>query len=482
LGMKIKRGVNRNMKKLLAVLCALLCLTSTAFAEITIIRQPETQTAEPGGNVSFSMEAKGVGGSGITWHFVNGETGEDVTGRKLSARFPGLKVRNPNTLNISLQNVTEEMHGWTVYCHMGPKNGGVDSEKVQLLIAGKESAESSASLSPDVENEARAEEQEEQPTTPAETQSETEASLSAGDAAAVSSDSGNTACPQIQGFDPDSKSYQFLQLGTYFYEEDGTKAPLLWRVLYREGNKLTLFTEYIIDTHQMYETEVYYGRNDKNKYKKHFNDPYEELGIYSWLNGEAAGTILSETDFSAAIIPHKVKETYKNASDEENVPEWPDEGAVPADRVVDREKYPYGQDLFYIMTYGDMKKARYGFPATSFGDAIEQEGEIAVPEAGRRKTWATPYARNKIQYPEWKQKLRLTVMSEYNGTSPYWAIKRRKNYYMAGIVGGNGHLSWRSMDSVQIGVRPAMRLDLSLLQVTGGSGTKEDPWIMEMNE
>jgi len=185
------------MKKLLAVLCALLCLTSTAFAEITIIRQPETQTAEPGGNVSFSMEAKGVGGSGITWHFVNGETGEDVTGRKLSARFPGLKVRNPNTLNISLQNVTEEMHGWTVYCHMGPKNGGVDSEKVQLLIAGKESAESSASLSPDVENEARAEEQEEQPTTPAETQSETEASLSAGDAAAVSSDSGNTACPQI---------------------------------------------------------------------------------------------------------------------------------------------------------------------------------------------------------------------------------------------------------------------------------------------
>ena len=78
------------------------------------------------------------------------------------------------------------------------------------------------------------------------------------------------------------------------------------------------------------------------------------------------------------------------------------------------------------------------------------------------------------------KKLQLTVMSEYNGTSPYWAVKRRKNYYMTGIVGGNGHLSWRAMDSVQIGVRPAMRLDLSRLKLTGGKGTREDPWRMTM--
>lgn len=511
------------MKKLLIMLGVLLCWASVALAAVTVTQQPVTQTVKAGGKVSFSAKAKGAGNGGITWHFVEESSGEDVTGRKLSERFKGLKVKNPNTLTITLQNVPEEMHGWQVYCHIGPKNGGVDTDRVQLLIEGLETGEAAeaAEAEPAEEKDPDAEAEEEpaedgdpdaeaeaEPAEDGNPDAEAEAEPAedgdpdaeaepAGDEdpdaeaeaqPAVSSrsgaaDSSDPVYPEILGYrDPDQ--YQFLQLGTYYYDENGGKAPLLWRILYREGNRLTLFTEYIIDTHQMYETDTYYDRTQKKKYKSHFNDPYEEQGIYFWLNGEMAETIFSDTDFSSAIIPHKVKETYKNEANESDVPEWPDEYTeamiAAGGGEEDPEKFPYGRDLFYIMTYGDMMKEWYGFPPTFSGDAIEQPGEIAVPEAGRRKTWATPYARNKIIYPQWKKKLQLTVMSEYNGTSPYWAVKRRKNYYMTGIVGGNGHLSWRAMDSVQIGVRPAMRLDLSRLKLTGGKGTREDPWRMTM--
>jgi len=70
----------------------------------------------------------------------------------------------------------------------------------------------------------------------------------------------------------------------------------------------------------------------------------------------------------------------------------------------------------------------------------------------------------------------------YGGSSPYWTIKRRPGYYMSGIVGANGHLSWSNMASVRVGVRPATIIDLNRLRVTGGNGTLESPWVMEVLE
>ncbi|MBP3721511.1 MAG: hypothetical protein J6J41_09275 [Clostridia bacterium] len=128
------------MKRILAILL-LLCLTlgslSVAQAAVSITKQPETQTVKAGGNVTYKIKAKGVGsGTPITWHFTNPATGESVTGKKLSSVVKGVKVKNPNSLSITLRKVPEEMHGWTAYCHIGPKSGGVDSDTVTILIAG----------------------------------------------------------------------------------------------------------------------------------------------------------------------------------------------------------------------------------------------------------------------------------------------------------------------------------------------------------
>ena len=526
------------MKRLLVVLCVLLFAATAALAEIEITEQPESQTVEAGGNVTFTVGASGVGSkTPITWYFTNPETGETTTGRNLESAVKGLKVPKANSLSITLKKVPASMHGWTLHCHIGKKDAGVDSEEVMILIAGEdapagesgkkdgteseeaeEPGEESAETGEEAasgENESPEDSEEPDDGAPEETgeEPETDSSEESGDgeearddggnetgtdgeSASGSADPGTIVYPEISGWNAGTQTYQYLQLGTYYYEENGGKRPLLWRILYREGNKLTLITEHVIDAHQMYETDVYYPAG-KKKYKNHFNDPYEELGMYFWLNGEMAATIFSESDFSAAIIPHKVKETYKNKPNEADVPDWPDEwtesgGTGQTTRTPEEEAalFPYGKDLFYIMTYGDMMKEWYGFPATFSGNTKENEGEIAVPESGRRKAYATPYAKSKVQYPEWKKLTSLYKLDvvtnykgmNYGGSSPYWAVKRRKNYYMIGIVGANGHLSWRAMDSVAIGVRPATRVDLSKLKCTGGSGTEKDPWVVRIAE
>ncbi|MBQ9251358.1 MAG: hypothetical protein IJ188_06135 [Clostridia bacterium] len=127
------------MKRILAVLalvCLLVACTSVAFAAITITEQPETQTVKAGGSVTFTVKAKNAGGEPTTWYFINPATGETTTGRKLADVVKGVKVSGPNTLKIKLSKVPESMHGWQVYCHIGNKNGGVNTDTVMLLIAG----------------------------------------------------------------------------------------------------------------------------------------------------------------------------------------------------------------------------------------------------------------------------------------------------------------------------------------------------------
>ena len=137
------------MKRLilvLMVLCLMFGVCSVAAAAVSIVEQPETMTVKKGGNVTFTVKAKNAGGSSITWYFTNPVTGEVVTGKKLSTAVSGLKVSNPNSLKITLKKVPESMHGWTLYCHIGPKSGGVNTDTVMLLIEGMEVPDTLATL------------------------------------------------------------------------------------------------------------------------------------------------------------------------------------------------------------------------------------------------------------------------------------------------------------------------------------------------
>ena len=513
----------KRLLTILAVLCLMLGCINEARAAITVTEQPETQTVKAGGSVIFSVKAKDAG-KVITWHFVSPDGGEDITGKKLSGRFKGLKVSNPNTLNIKLKNVPEEMHGWTVYCHLGKTSAGLDTETAMLLIEGKELPGEESGLGPTVEQgddesdlspaaeqgeseEAKDDEKSEAPDEEEgpdeseeaeadgevpkdweEPEAETEETGAAAGVGGETAEGSAAENGQIRGFIED-QDYQYMQLGSYYYSENGGKKPLVWRVLYRKGNIAQLITENVIDAMQMIKIEDFYTAVKKRNYKSKFNTPYEEMDIYYWLNGEMAEVIFENQDFSSAIVPHKITESKKGETDVPEEPGYQAEsgGNLSAD---EKEKFPYGKDLFYIMTYADMKNGIFGFPKTTHGNTKENEGEIAVPESGRRKAYATPYAKSKVQYPDWKKntaqyKLDVVTVYEgmtYGGSSPYWTIKRRPGYYMSGIVGANGHLSWSNMASVRVGVRPATIIDLNRLRVTGGNGTLESPWVMEVLE
>ena len=247
----------------------------------------------------------------------------------------------------------------------------------------------------------------------------------------------------VRGHDDKAEEeYQYLILGTYPYEEDGTEAPLLWRILGREGDVITLFTEYIIDVHQVTEVDNYKD-SKAHKFKKAIK--YEESDLCAWVNGEMAETILKYDDFSAAIV-----EAYGGR--------------------------------FHIMDNDELRRTDFGFPDSVRGTTSENPGEVIVPKAKNRKGYGTPYAKTHVLYPDWenKSKNKLYVERSYGNSSAYWTARMRTE--TAGIVGTNGHLSWSGYGDVQKGVRPALLLDLTKLRITGGQGTLEDPWRMEVVE
>ena len=148
------------MKRIISVL-AVICLLvgcSVAFAAtIKITKQPETQTTKAGGSLTFKVKASNASGAPVTWYFTSPD-GDTYTGRKLgdAKELKGLRVSNPNNLNITLKKIPEAMHGWSLYCHIGGKSGGVDSDTVMILIAGKALPEAGSDEADDVPETAKA--------------------------------------------------------------------------------------------------------------------------------------------------------------------------------------------------------------------------------------------------------------------------------------------------------------------------------------
>lgn len=214
------------------------------------------------------------------------------------------------------------------------------------------------------------------------------------------------------------QGYQYVQLGDYPYERDGTEAPVLWRILAVEDGNALLLTEYVVDTQQ-----VIFETDKKKIEKRQFRqiNSYAESDLYVWMNTVALDTLLD--------------------------PEDPLRGALVEEP---------GGGKFFILTSEQFLTTAYGFANDRWN---EQRSRFAK---------GTPYAvKSRNLYTEGKY-----------DTSPYWAstIKKADDYYMQ-LVGYNGHLSYGAYTRVNVGLRPSVRLNLSLLTISSGTGTKEDPFV-----
>ena len=214
------------------------------------------------------------------------------------------------------------------------------------------------------------------------------------------------------------QGWNFVHMGQYPYEKDGTVRPVLWRVLEVEEDVALLITEYVIDTQQViFETDQ--KKIDNYDYRR--ISRYEESDLHPWLNTVCIETLFGNEPLRSHLVPDETR-----------------------------------GELF-ILNMDEFRTPAYGFSANTWG------------EQPSRQASGTPYA----------IKQRGLYVAD-NGKVSYWAadIKHEEAYRLA-LVGYNGHLSWGGYTRQNVGLRLSVRLDLSDLAVASGKGTRENPFILE---
>ena len=135
-----------NMKRIVG-LVLVFCLVFTLVAEAVaapkweITQQTKCETNEKKKTVTLSVKVKGKGIK-YQWVFVNPENPEDtVTGKGLSKRFKGIKVAGYTRNKVVLSKIPEELHGWTVYCHLYSNAYKMDTDPIAVALPGMDPPE-----------------------------------------------------------------------------------------------------------------------------------------------------------------------------------------------------------------------------------------------------------------------------------------------------------------------------------------------------
>ncbi len=231
----------------------------------------------------------------------------------------------------------------------------------------------------------------------------------------------------LRGYEKEG-GWQYVTLGEYPYEADGTPRPVLWRILGIEDGQALLYSEYILDLQQ-----VIYCDNQKDADNHNIRniDDFTESDLYVWMNSTMLET----------MFPHEA-----------------DRDALAETR--------YGK--IYPLTREQYMTPAYGFPNAWDGEFKVRQGK------------GTPYAKTLNLFPgskAWNISRKLYVDPD-RGSSPHWVIYFKKSQYFMQLCGYDGHLSYGGYTRRDVGVRPAITVDLSQCTVLHGSGTLDDPYAL----
>ena len=214
-------------------------------------------------------------------------------------------------------------------------------------------------------------------------------------------------------------SYCYVEMGSYPYEADGTRRPLLWRVLQTEAGKALLLTEDIIDTSQ-----VIFETNQKVIENRTYRrlERFEDSDLCPYLANDVLNNILQGDPLVNALV------------------ERPEQGKL------------------FLLTLEEMTNTAFGFTAGQYGENWQHKCRSAK---------GTPYAIKTRRLYE-----------DPSGYCTYWVgtLHGGSQDYKLWLVSYNGHISAGAYTRVNVGIRPALMVDLSLISIVGGTGTKEDPF------
>lgn len=209
------------------------------------------------------------------------------------------------------------------------------------------------------------------------------------------------------------QGYQYYQFGSYPQGKKGETAPLLWRALQVEDHKILLMTEYVIDEQQViFETDQTIIQ--QHAYRRISN--FAQSDLCRWMNTTMLSAVVGESGLDQALISGE-----------------------------------YGKLI--LLSDDQMLRADYGFSAARYGVNPTRQAE------------ATAYA------------VTRGVYRDVTGFSPYRVanVKAAEGYKLQ-IVGYNGHLSYGAYTRTDIGIRPAVLLDLNRVNIIAGDGSRKAPF------
>lgn len=234
----------------------------------------------------------------------------------------------------------------------------------------------------------------------------------------------------LRGYDK-KQGYQYIQLGEFPQEADGTVRPILWRVLNVDDTQAYLLSEYILFNNRVHP--------DDNEYIA-FDAAFNQTEMFALLNGPFEGNPISKDEQDAL----KAKERLGRVHIAEICFKDQAFTQIEQDMLVTDEEL----GMVFLAAADDLKNSEMGFSSSK-----------------NRQAWGTDYA------------LENGLFQYQNGTSPYWTRSQSVSYpYATRCTKVDGNLGYIRCVVMNEGCRPAIRLALQGLVPTGGSGTFEDPY------
>ena len=226
-----------------------------------------------------------------------------------------------------------------------------------------------------------------------------------------------------------SGGYEYVAFGSYPTDADGTVRPIVWRVLKSANGEAYLLSEYILFAAPVH--------GDHEHYKG-----WESSDLYNYLNSTFLNDAFTAEEQAALLI-----RTEDNA-------------------------------LVTLITSDEMKDASIGFSSNNARLCLSTEwASVAVD----------PPIFELPSYNYWKETRNQPHLYKYskggNKYSPWWSRTRSADYPLQHRrVMDEGKIGRISVGNSDLGVRPAITVDLSLLRIRGGSGTLNSPYELTLSD
>ena len=234
----------------------------------------------------------------------------------------------------------------------------------------------------------------------------------------------------LRGYDK-KDGYQYVQLGEFPQDADGTVRPILWRVLNADDAQAYLLSEYILFNNRVHPDDKEYIA---------FDAAFNQTEMFCLLNGPFVGNPIPKEEQDKL----KAKERLGRVHIAEIC--FKDQAFTTLEQsmLIDDEEL----GMVFLVAADDLKNSAFGFSS-----------------AKDRQAHGTEYA------------LANGLFRYQNGTSPYWTRSQSSSYaYATRCTKVDGNLGYIRCVVMNEGCRPAIRLSLEELVPAGGNGTMEDPY------